>query len=96
MTSSESHLPESVKEKEKAKCRGCGMTLIGDDYMYGGSALHPYTKEQCKINFYGGFVCSYSCDKKSSLELERTMPGHRRDQMEVGQYAGQSLKRNWG
>jgi hypothetical protein len=82
-------------EKEVAKCRGCGLELRGKSYCYGGSAYHPKTGEPCKINFYGGYVCSEGCDFKSSLELERTMPGHRCSDTRLSQGAKEHYDRNW-
>ena len=85
-----------MSEREQATCRGCGMRLVGDGYQYGGSARHPITGETCKVNFYGGYVCSRSCDFKSSLELEQGMPGHDGLQRYLGCCARQSLNKNWG
>lgn len=80
---------------EVATCRGCRMVLKGKPYSAGGLAYHPRTNEQAKVNFYGGYVCSPECDFKSSLELERTMPGHSYTQRDIGTFARQSLNRNW-
>jgi hypothetical protein len=80
---------------ENAVCRGCGVVLKGKPYWRGGNAYHPRTGEKCKINHYGGYVCSRSCDFRSSLELERSMPGHSDNQRELSCYAEQSFKRNW-
>lgn len=58
-------------------CRYCGKILIGKPYRFGGSyAYDPKTKEAAKTNYYGGYVCSRSCDFNASLTLERSMPGH--------------------
>lgn len=84
------------REEETAKCRGCGRVLLGKPYYMGGAAFIPGPKrEQAKINFYGGFVCSEACDRRASLELERTMPGHGFDQTRLSSFAADSLRRNW-
>lgn len=80
---------------ETATCRGCGRALRGKPYWTGGLAYVPETGEQAKANFYGGWVCSRSCDHRSSLELERSMPGHGDGQQRLGCFAQQSLDRNW-
>lgn len=61
--------------EETARCRHCARPLRGKPYYMGGPAFHPISKEQCKVNYYGGFVCSESCDLRASLELESSMPG---------------------
>lgn len=71
------------------------MTLRGTDYCYGGADYHPQTGARCKVNYYGGYVCSRSCDHRSSLELEQSMPGHGWDQKRLGQAAQRSLDSNW-
>jgi tRNA(Ile2) C34 agmatinyltransferase TiaS len=48
-----------------------------------------------KTNYYGGFVCSRSCDYNAALELERSMPGHGYAQKEVGTDAYRKIKLNW-
>lgn len=80
---------------ETATCRGCGKILKGDPYYKGGNAYHPTTNERCKVNFYGGFVCSKSCDMTASLELERTMPGHTGSQSSLSSPAFAHFKNNW-
>lgn len=60
---------------EVAKCRGCGMVLKGEPYYKGGAAYHPRTGDRCKSNFFGGFVCSSSCDRSSSLRQLSSIPG---------------------
>ncbi|NFV80052.1 hypothetical protein [Magnetospirillum aberrantis] len=83
-----------AEAREPAVCRGCGMVLRGDAYMYGGSAYHPRTGERCPSNFYGGFVCSEGCDRRASMAMENSMPGG------PGRYlsdpAAERLRRNWG
>lgn len=71
------------------------MELQGKPYYMGGRAYHPRTRKQCKVNFYGGFVCSRECDFRSSLRLESTMPGHSVDQRSLGVYAKQHFNSNW-
>lgn len=85
----------STETTEKATCRGCGKILKGKPYYMGGAAYDPKTNEQCKVNHYGGYVCSEECDRRASLELERSMPGHGGGQRTIGQSAQQSLNRNW-
>lgn len=79
---------------EQAKCRGCGRVLKGKPYYLGGRAYHPDTGEQCPINYYGGFVCSESCDERACLELEKSMPGHT-GQWRIGDSAQAKIRRNW-
>lgn len=81
--------------QEHATCRGCGMKLNGKPYYMGGSAYHPYTKERCPSNYYGGFVCSKSCDYRSALELEKTMPGHNLGQKNLLPKTEKHINRNW-
>jgi hypothetical protein len=82
------------QKTETAKCRGCGKVLNGKPYYMGGSAFDPKTKEEAKSNFYGGFVCSESCDYSASQRQEESMPG-------VGKFislssgAQQHIRRNW-
>lgn len=80
---------------ERAECRGCHQALDGKPYYMGGRAYHPVTREQAKVNFYGGFVCSSACDHRASLELERTMPGHSPGKNLISSLARASLERNW-
>lgn len=61
--------------EEKAKCRGCGKELLGKPYHLGGYAYDPETGKQAKLNFYGGYVCSYQCDVRACLEMSSSMPG---------------------
>lgn len=80
---------------EYAECRGCGLKLNGTPYYMGGCAYHPVTGERCKVNFYGGYVCSEHCDRESSQELEDSMPGHHPGE-NLSCYAKNSLNDNWG
>jgi len=80
---------------ETAVCRGCRKVLRGKSYHMGWPAYDPRTGERCKVNFYGGFVCSEACDRRVSLELEQTMPGHGYTQTRLSPYAAESLKQNW-
>lgn len=84
-----------MSDNEKATCRCCGKELVGKPYYMGGHAYIPETMERCKVNFYGGFVCSRLCDKQASLDLERTMPGHLPNKMSISMPAQQHLKGNW-
>jgi hypothetical protein len=83
------------QNEEKATCRGCGKVLKGKPYYMGGGAYDLKTGVQCKVNFYGGYVCSKDCDISASLELERTMPGHSYSQTSLSSSALRSLKNNW-
>lgn len=85
----------SEQTKERATCRWCKRELDGVAYCYGGLAYHPETEEQCKVNHYGGYVCSYMCDFNASLELEQSMPGHGPKQRTLGSGAAERLRRNW-
>ncbi len=80
---------------EHAVCRGCGKQLRGTPYFRGGDAFDPVTGERCKTNHYGGYVCSKDCDFASSLELERSMPGHDGSQSRLGCYSERSYQDNW-
>jgi hypothetical protein len=81
--------------EEAAKCRHCRKQLIGKPYHLGGGALHPITKERVKVNYYGGYVCSESCDYRASMELEQSMPGHGYSQKSLSCYAQSHYKQNW-
>lgn len=81
--------------KEQARCRGCGMNLDGDAYMYGGRAYHAVTKKRVPDNLYGGFVCSKSCDYEASLEIERSMPGHGLQQKCVSIDTERHIEKTW-
>lgn len=78
-----------------AVCRGCGRNLKGKPYYMGGEAYHPKTNERCKVNFYGGFVCSEQCDIDAAVELERTMPGHDPTKKAPSYMVMQEIKRKW-
>jgi ribosomal protein L34E len=80
---------------EVATCRGCGKVLKGRPVYTGQAVYHPDTNERCKVNFYGGHVCSPECDRRSSLELERTMPGHTANQSSLSCQALADWKKNW-
>lgn len=81
--------------QETATCRGCGKTLLGNPYHMGGSAYDPVTRERARVNHYGGYVCSRSCDHRSSLRLEQSMPGHDSSQSRLGCFAQESFESNW-
>lgn len=61
-------------DDEHAKCRHCGVTLRGSPYWKGGVAYLDDGR-QAPVNYYGGFVCSHSCDKDACLEMEPSMRG---------------------
>lgn len=82
--------------KEIATCRGCGKILKGKPYYMGGAAYDPETNQSCKVNFYGGYVCSENCDLKSSREQEGSMPGNIMSKGNSLSSCAQShLKNNW-
>ena len=83
-----------TSKREPATCRGCGRLLRGDAYMYGGSAYHPDTGERCPTNHYGGFVCSESCDYRTSVRMLDSMPGCR-GATSPDCYAREQIARNW-
>ncbi len=62
--------------EETAVCRGCGMKLKGKPYHLGGIARHPETNKVCESNFYGGYVCSDSCDSYSTSRQKRSIDEH--------------------
>ena len=80
---------------EVATCRGCGRVLRGKPYWAGGSAFVRETNEQAKVNHYGGYVCSRTCDFNAALHLEQTMPGHGIRQTRPLCYSGGELDRKW-
>lgn len=61
---------------EKAECRGCKRELIGKPFYMGGCAYLPGTMRRCPANHFGGYVCSPDCDRRVSLSVEGSMPGH--------------------
>lgn len=79
---------------EQATCRGCGMVLRGKPYYMGGHAFHPRTGEQCKVNHYGGFVCSEQCDRNASVRQHASMPGCA-GATRPDCYAAERIRRNW-
>lgn len=88
--------PQKADIQETAVCRGCGCKLTGKPYYTGNIyAFDPVTKREAKINFYGGFVCSQECDFRSSLELEKSMPGHGGSQRTISDMASAKMARNW-
>ena len=78
----------------KAVCRGCGLELRGKAYHLGGLAFHPKTGAQAKTNYYGGYVCSESCDRRAHLELEESMPGHA-GQRSLDPQASRRIEEKW-
>ena len=63
-------------ENQQAKCRGCGLLLIGMPYYQGGVAKHPETKELCKSSFWGGFVCSDGCEREVDRDMKIGIERH--------------------
>ena len=80
--------------REKATCRHCGKSLIGDAYQYGGHAHHPDKGGQVKTCHYGGFVCSVDCDYSTTLKLEGSMPGHN-GQVALDFGMRESIRKKW-
>jgi hypothetical protein len=80
-------------ENSKAICRACKKELEGKPYSQGGFAY--FNGKQCKVNYYGGFVCSKQCDYRASLELEQSMPGHGCTQTRLTGNSMKSYERNW-
>lgn len=83
----------------QAVCRGCGQHLNGSPYWKGGSAYVPRQDgsngQRAKANYFGGWVCSRSCDYRASLELERSMPGHGDSQRQPSREAMRRIESNW-
>ena len=59
----------------KATCRYCGKVLKGFPYYTGKQAYIPDTEKPAKVNFYGGWVCSYNCDYNACIDMKSSMPG---------------------
>lgn len=76
-------------------CRGCGRTLKGSPYFKGGRAFIPETGAAARVNHFGGWVCSRTCDHRASLQQEQSMPGHGNEQKRLSCYAAEALRRNW-
>ena len=79
---------------EVVQCRGCRRVLEGKPYYLGGRAYMPETGEEAKVNFYGGFVCSESCDRRTCIEMESNFPGAG-IATRPGQLSGAKIKSNW-
>lgn len=85
--------------EDRATCRNCGRVLLGRNYCYGGRAGIPdadgrYLRDAPR-NYYGGYVCSRSCDYRACLDLERSMPGHGWGQQSIGGQALACVNSNW-
>lgn len=78
----------------QAVCRGCGKHLNGSPYHKGGSAYNPDTGDRVPSNHYGGWVCSESCDRRASMELESSFPGAGRSE-HLSCHAAAKLRDNW-
>lgn len=83
-----------VTSEETAVCRSCGLELKGKPFHLGGAAYHPRTNERCPTNHYGGFVCSYECDYRASVEQHESMPGCSGART-PGCYAERTIANNW-
>jgi hypothetical protein len=84
--------------EESAECRGCKMRLDGKPYYMGGNARDPVTNKLCKINYYGGYVCSEDCYRRSCAEQEDSMPGHGHGSSQrhgISSAALQRIRENW-
>lgn len=89
----------AIDIEDRATCRNCSRVLIGRNYCYGGRAGIPgadgrYLRE-APTNYYGGFVCSRSCDYRACLDLERSMPGHSWSQQSIDGRALAAVNSNW-
>ena len=63
--------------EQTAECRNCGMKLVGEPFHLAKNiARHPKTGDQCKINYYGGYVCSESCDRAATRKQDRSIDEH--------------------
>ena len=80
---------------EIATCRGCGAVLKGEPY-YKGKPAFLSNGDQAQVCHYGGFVCSYNCDYKATLELEQSMPGHGIGQRSLDPNFTKRLLSKWG
>ena len=86
----------SENTEETAKCRHCGTPLRGKPYHLGGGAYLPLPKGgRAPVNYYGGYVCSRSCDYRACLALEQSMPGHGSGQRQPGREAMARINSNW-
>ena len=84
------------EKEETAACRRCNKPLRGKPYHTGGSAYLPLPKGgRAPVNYYGGYVCSRTCDYYASLELERSMPGHGPGQKTPSSEAMRCIESNW-
>lgn len=63
-----------------AECRGCGRAMLGEPYHTGKSAWIMNSRRHGLVRapqcYYGGHVCSESCDTIACRELEGSMPGY--------------------
>ena len=64
----------SHESNEYAVCRNCGTRLDGQPYHLGGEAYLSDGKLARK-NWYGGYVCSKTCDIAATLEMKSSFPG---------------------
>lgn len=79
-----------------ATCRHCRRELRGAPYHTGQPAYFPLPEGgRVPACYYGGWVCSRSCDWKTCLELEQSMPGHGIAQQRPGQDAMRRINANW-
>ena len=89
-----------MSAEDQATCRHCRRPLIGRDYRFGGRAGIPDAQgrylRDAPVNYYGGFVCSRSCDYRAALALEQSMPGHGYGQTSINGPALDRVNSNWG
>lgn len=69
-----------MNNSETDECRYCKLILIGKPYYLGGVCAYfrEYSNNkryEAKINWYGGFVCSRTCDEKACLAMQSSFPG---------------------
>jgi len=90
--------PQHVKDSQ-ATCRHCSRVLIGRAYQYGGAAYIPNAQgragRRAPVNYYGGYVCSRSCDYRAALALEQDMPGHGYSQKSISGAPLDRVNSNW-
>jgi hypothetical protein len=51
-------------------------------------------KHEAKANYFGGWVCSESCDRRAYLEQESSMPGHA-GQRSIDPNTSREISRKW-
>lgn len=89
-------------QDDHAVCRGCGTILVdamglpARPYYTGNRhAYHPISKRPAKTSYYGGFACSDTCDMRSALEHEQSMPGHGSSQTSASHEMRKKIAAKW-